>query len=133
MDDKRCEIERHGGELTVRLTADNLLSAGARMFLVNPQNQVVSEWTMAVGDDGVDDHPIKGFAPADLKGFWIEWVVRACARHPNVETGTVEVVILQDGALQPILPEARWEPDSVPQCSSGTAFRIEDFVDLIPR
>jgi hypothetical protein len=131
MPDRTCSIRGGGGTPVVRLTADNLLSAGARFILVDQGNTVRAEWTMQPGDDGVDEHPLTGFPAGSLQGFWVKWVIRACMRHPSAETGTVTVRVLQDGAEMPMSPAAQWSPAQVPQCATGTAFRIEDFFDFV--
>jgi hypothetical protein len=116
----------------VRLTADNLLNSGARFILVDSADQIHSNWTMQTGDDGVDEHQLAGFAPGSLTGFYIKWLIRTCSRHPGAETGTIRVEVLQDGGVAPMAAPAVWT-QAVPQCSSGTAFRITDFCDLIIR
>lgn len=130
MPNRTCRIDGNGGTLTVRLTVTNLLNAGARFILVDTSEKKRAEWTMEPGDDGVDEHPLTEFPPSSLNGFYIKWLIRSCSGHPHVESGNVRVEILQGGGIVAMAPLAAWTP-KVPQCSTGTAHRITDFVDLI--
>jgi hypothetical protein len=130
MADRTCTVRGNGGPLVVRLTADNLLNSGARFILVDSTDTIRSNWTMQTGDDGRDEHRITEFAPSALAGFYIKWLIRTCSRHPSAESGTIRVEVFQDGVAAPMSPLASWT-QKVPQCSTGTAFRITDFCDLV--
>jgi hypothetical protein len=125
MAERTCTIARGGGPLTVRLTATNLLNAGARTGLFGASNQKVEEWTMTTGDDGVEEHATTA-DPGALDGGWLQWVVRTCSRHPGADQGTITVEVLQGGQPAPMAPPASYDR-TVPQCSTGQALRITDF------
>jgi hypothetical protein len=116
--------------VSVRLTADNLLAAGARFELKNAQNQIVETWDMQTGEDGVDEHTLST-APPRLRDCFLQWRIRTCSMHPGNDQGTVSVTVGQDGVNRPIVPPAVYDLSNVPACKSGNASQIDDSFDWV--
>ncbi|HET7228472.1 MAG TPA: hypothetical protein VFJ16_00585 [Longimicrobium sp.] len=114
----------------VRLTADNLLVAGARFEVKAADEAVLETWTMKTGDDGADEHTLATSA-SRLQNCFMQWRINTCSMHHNVDAGTVAVTVGQDGVNRPVVPPTVYELTDVPQCSAGNATQIDDSLDWV--
>ena len=78
--------------MSVRLSAANLLAAGARFEVKNAQKQIVETWNMQTGEDGVDEHTLTT-EPADLRNCFLQWRINTCSMHAGSDQGRNGVAI----------------------------------------
>lgn len=116
--------------MSVRLTATNLLAAGARFEVKNAQKQIVETWDMQTGEDGSDEHTLST-GPSGLRNCFLQWRVNTCSMHAGSDQGTISVTVGQDAVHRPIVPPAVYDLSGIPTCKSGNATQIDDSFDWV--
>jgi hypothetical protein len=112
-----CVLNRSGGPLEVVLTATNTLQAGARFNVVPPDGSVAEEFRLASGAAGEQRRQLQTAASVLERGG-LTWTILCCSILAQVETGVVEVSVLQDGVRCPMTVDARYSFVDVPQCNA---------------
>jgi hypothetical protein len=116
-----CIIDGSGGQVVIRLQANQALHAGGDFSLeANDGTTIRDAWQMAAGDTGASDHVI-GLLPPSLDGNTLRWEILCCSGLAGVDSGAVEVVVLQGGVSCPMTKPAHWDLTDVPDCETGTA------------
>jgi hypothetical protein len=119
-----CMIAPSPEPIVVTLRATGLIRAGATFWVLDKDGATVVEtWPLAAGDMGSGDHTIARAATL-LNHGWLSWDIEACSVHAGQDTGTVEVVISQNGVSCPITKPQRWDLTGLSQCSSGSTIPI---------
>jgi hypothetical protein len=122
-----CIIDGGGGDVVIRLQANNALRAGADFVLLASDGQTTRDhWPMAAGDTGSSDHALTkpGVPVSSLDGNTAKWEILCCSTVPTVDSGAVEVVVLQAGVSCPLTKPAHWDLTNVPACGGGKAIPI---------
>jgi hypothetical protein len=131
MADRKCRIAPASGHLVVRLLADNALQTGARFGVWDRTGQTLLEqWTMSAGVAGFSDHTV-GTPSALLDGALLTWKIIVCSHDRAIDSGTVEVAVIQDGQGCETTPAAVYELErDVPSCEDGRAIPITDELEF---
>lgn len=126
-----CFVDPDGPLLTIRVTADGEVRSRARFLLFPPGHRAgeaaLVRWEIDTGEDGRGEHTL-AVPPDVLDEYGVSYVIRACGRAGDVESGTVRVDVLQDGEPCALVPEATFPCADLPACEADLegASRIED-------
>jgi hypothetical protein len=116
-----CVISPDGGQITVRLQADNTLIAGGNFTVFNPAGASINQFSMQTGSAGMATEIID-LPVGQLQGCMLSWALLCCAGVSTFDAGTVTMDFIQDDAVCPLTKAAQWELTNVPACeNSGNA------------
>ncbi len=125
-----CGIARAGGPLVVRLRANNVLQTGASFAVWSAAGTALERWDASAGVEGHSDHTVQ--APSDqLDQGYLTWRIVVCSHDPNIVSGAVDVIVLQDGATCATTPPAHYDLAGIPACETGQVIPITDERKLV--
>jgi hypothetical protein len=119
-----CIIDPIGGDVVIRLQANQALRAGSDFTLLAEDGKTIrAHWKMAAGDTGSSDHPL-GVPGPSLDGNTLQWEILCCSSVAGITSGAVEVIVLQGGVSSPMTKVAHWDLPDVPACADGMGIPI---------
>ena len=121
-----CVINPDGGEIMVRLQANNTLIAGGNFTVFNSAGASINQFTMQTGSTGMATGTI-ALPASQLQGCTLSWVLLCCAAVSTFDQGTVTMDFLQDGGICALTKAAQWALTDVAACdnSNNTATQIK--------
>src|SRR6266850_8370968 len=126
MANRVCTIDGGGGDVIIRLRANNGLRAAAELEVTDGGGASRDMWKMASGDSGSVEHTLTGvtITVPSLEANALRWAILVCASIPAARAGAVDIDVLQDGKTCPLVPAAHWALTNTPDCDSGSATPI---------
>ena len=127
-DERYCIISSTGGPLTICVTANNGLRARVTFSLwvknIHDKWEKRGELKITSGDTGNGCKALE--FPADtLERNALTWRIKTCSFIPSVDTGSIEVQILQDNVNSQTTKPMQWFLSSIGQCSDDAGKKIE--------
>lgn len=118
----QCTVSRDGSNLRILMRTAGLLAAGGLFEVVpvsGPMPVVPEEqWQMTAKGGDTDTHDMEE-DPRHLQGDGINFQINVCALSAQFTTGTVEVLVEQDGMNRPIEPPMCFPLKTLAVCQSG--------------
>lgn len=133
-DDRHCIISPNGGNLTICLTVNNGLRAGAVFWLwARDENGRWTQrkgWELITGDTGRGcielDIPV-----SSLERNAISWRINTCSFIPALDSGIIEIHLIQDNVSCQLTRPMQWSLTGVKQCSQDAGKKIESVVHIL--
>jgi hypothetical protein len=124
MSDQYCTINPNGGKLKVQLIVNNALLASGGFIIFDENGKEIEKWKMKVKSNGMDEYDI--VKPTEsLKGKTLKWAVNVCSGNSAIDTGIVDIKILQDNELCQLTNPLNYPLDNIPTYESGNAVNIK--------
>mgnify|MGYP006885815810 CR=1 FL=1 len=133
-DERYCVVSPTGGPLTICVTANNGLRAGAVFWLwakdENDKWVKKGKFDLKTGDSGRGCKELE-FPVNSLERNALTWRITTCSFIPAVDAGNIEVQIIQDNVSCQVTRPMQWSLSEVGQCSQDSGKQIESAVHIL--
>ena len=127
---RECKIDLSGGEITVKLSADNGIISGGDFSIYDfNTGAVILSFKMHIDTTGTASHDVP-LPAADLVDKVLSWQVLNCS--PIItDKSNLDIAIYQDDKFCTVNPPAHYALKNIPNCAVGQALPVKGGLHFI--
>lgn len=134
VDVRYCVLDLQGGQITIKVKANNGLRTGTKFALweKNAQGDWVKykEYELSTGDSGSASVTLDEDV-STLERHGLNWLIQVCSFIPGVENGVIRMSIEQDNGPCQITKPLEWSRTNLQNCETGELKQISSSLQFL--